>query len=46
MKKTFSGEEKCFDNTGLGCSIDFSNSLPVANHDDNPWCWRSERFAG
>ena len=52
MEKTISGEKKSFHNTGLGCSIGFSNALTVANHhklqdrNDNPWRCQGERFAG
>lgn len=46
MEKTISGEEKCFHNTGLECSIGFSNALPLTNRNDNPWHCQGERFAG
>ncbi len=52
MKKAISGEEKYFDNTGLGCSIGSSEALPVASRhklqdrDDHTWRCQGERFAG
>ena len=46
MRKAISGEEKYFDNTGLGYSIGFSNALLVANHHDNPWHCQGERSVG
>ena len=52
MKKTISGEEKYFDNTGLGYSIGFSKALPVASRhklqdpNDHHWRCQGERFAG
>ena len=56
MEKTILGEERYFDNTGMGCGrmgkSAFRRTGMAAKRDklqdrnDRPWCCQAERFAG